>query len=200
LQHAFTDQHGRRIHLTNLIRATLQDWLTLATTEHSTPVPLHTVVPHPPHIIGATDASKIGMGGFYVTMTAAGPQHYLWRAPFPNIVSNNLLSTNNPNGAYTNSDFELAALVLGSAVIAHHQPNAHQHICLASNNTPAVSWISKGSVTSTGPPAFLLHLLANNRHSNKFQLTVTFTLGDTNTIADCCSRLFTCRMPIFYNT
>jgi hypothetical protein len=122
------------------------------------------------------------MGGFYVTMTDAGPQHYLWRPPFPNIVSNDLLSTNNPNGAYTNSNFELAALVLGSAVITHHQPNTYQHICLASDNTPAVSWITKGSVTSTGPPAFLLHLLTNNRRSNKFQLTVTFMPGDTYTI------------------
>jgi len=190
LQHALRDQRGRRIRLTALIRASLLDWTILASTANSLPVPLHTVVPHPPHIIGATDASKQGMGGFYIIQSTQGPEYYLWRAAFPPSISNALTSSDNPTGFINNSDLELAGLVLGSTVIAQSHKRPYQHICLASDNTPAVTWVTKGSTTSNGPPAYLLHMLAQSRRSHQYQLTVPFTTGLSNTIADCCSRLF----------
>jgi len=190
LQHALRDQRGRRIRLTSLLRASLMDWTLLATTANAVPVPLLTVVPHPPHIIGATDASKQGMGGFYITQSSRGPQYHLWRAAFPPSISRAFISTDNPTGLITNSDLELAGLVLGSTLIAQRHYRPYQHISLASDNTPAVAWITKGSTTSNGPPAYLLHMLAQSRRSQKYQLTVPFTSGISNTIADCCSRLF----------
>jgi hypothetical protein len=190
LQHALREQRGRRIRLTALLRASLLDWTLLATTANAQPVPLHTVVPHPPHIIGATDASKQGMGGFYITQSTRGPDYYLWRAAFPSSITNALTSPDNPTGLINNSDLELAGLVLGSTLIAQRHYRPYQHISLASDNTPAVAWVTKGSNTSNGPPAYLLHMLAQSRRSHKYQLTVPFTTGLSNTIADCCSRLF----------
>jgi hypothetical protein len=190
LQHALREQRGRRIRLTALLRASLIDWTLLATNGNAQPVPLHTVVPHPPHIIGATDASKQGMGGFYITQSTRGPDYYLWRAAFPSSITNALTSPDNPTGLINNSDLELAGLVLGSTLIAQRHYRPYQHISLASDNTPAVAWVTKGSNTSNGPPAYLLHMLAQSRRSHKYQLTVPFTTGLSNTIADCCSRLF----------
>jgi hypothetical protein len=190
LQHALSDQRGRRIRLTSLLRASLMDWTLLATTANAVPVPLHTVVPHPPQIIGATDASKQGMGGFYITQSPRGPEYHLWRAAFPPSITSAFLSQESPTGLITNSDLELAGLVLGSTLIAQRHYHPYQHISLASDNTPAVAWITKGSTTSNGPSAYLLHMLAQSRRSHKYQLTVPFTSGISNTIADCCSRLF----------
>jgi hypothetical protein len=63
LQHDLVDQHGPRIKLTPLVKQALQDWAALATQLHAYPVPIHTLVPAPPHYLTADDASKIGMGG-----------------------------------------------------------------------------------------------------------------------------------------
>jgi hypothetical protein len=190
LQQALRDQQGRRVRLTSLLRASLMDWTLLATNANSVPVPLHTVVPHPPHIIGATDASKQGMGGFYITQSSRGTEYHLWRAAFPPSIMSALSTPENPNGLINNSELELAGLVLGSTLIAQRHYRPYQHISLASDNAPAVAWITKGSATSKGPTAYLLHLLAQSRRSHRYQLTVPFTTGLSNTIADCCSRLF----------
>jgi len=69
-----------------------------------------------------------------------------------------------------------------------HTPYAH--ILLASDNIPTVSWVAKGSTMSTGPAAYLLHLLAQRRRQTPYTLTPVYTPGNTNTIADCCSRFF----------
>jgi hypothetical protein len=130
------------------------------------------------------------MGGFYITQSTRGPKCYLWRAAFPSSITNTLASTTNPTGLINNSDLELAGLVLGSTLIAQCHYRPYQHISLATDNTPAVAWVTKGSTTSYGPPAYLLHMLAQSRRSNKYQLMVPFTPSLSNTIADCCSRLF----------
>jgi hypothetical protein len=37
----------------------------------------------------------------------------VWRAPFPRTIQNDLITTTNPTGRLTNSDLELAALIVG---------------------------------------------------------------------------------------
>jgi len=156
------------------------------------PVPLYTVVPHAPHFLGATDASKSGMGGFCLAPhpDERQQQHLLWRAPFSPFVQASLVTADNPKGSLTINDLELTALILGSTIASTPGMVLHPHICLASDNTAAVSWLMKGSTTSKEAPAYLLHLLASLRRTMKYSLTTVFTPGITNTIADCCSRLF----------
>jgi hypothetical protein len=186
LQYALTEKSGRRLKVTALYKALLEEWLALASTSHTLPVPLHTVVPHPPNIVGATDASSAGMGGFWV---APDNNHYVWRAPFPATVKTDLITYDNPHGSITNSDLELAAFVVGSATIATNHPKPdYQHVCLASDNTPTVAWVTKGSTTSIGPAAYLLRLLAQQRRLRRYQVSSFFIPGSSNTIADCCSR------------
>jgi len=69
LQHVLTDQLRPRLRLSSLIKESLQDWLQLATTAVAHPVPLYTLVPREPTILSATDASGMGMGGFWISPT-----------------------------------------------------------------------------------------------------------------------------------
>ncbi len=94
------------------------------------------------------------------------------------------------HGTITNSDLELAAIVIGSALAARDDPLAYDSILLASDNTPAVAWATKGSTTSAAPNAFLLHQLARQRQTWRYSLSPCFTPCSTNKIADACSRCF----------
>jgi hypothetical protein len=81
-------------------------------------------------------------------------------------------------------------VVTGSIMAARADPRPQLNVLLASDNTPTVSWATKGSTMTMSPPAYLLHTLAALRHAKPFSLTPCFTPGDTNQIADCCSCLF----------
>jgi hypothetical protein len=190
LQHA--QQHPRqgRIRLTTLVKTVLCDWLHLAAVAVELPVPLHTLVPHAPSILATTDASKSGMGGFWLAGTGPSTANCLWRQPFPAAIQERLITLNNPTGTLTNSDLELAAIITGAQLAARHYGGQHPNIVIATDNTPALAWVSKGSTTSTAAPAFLLHYLAQLRRAHKFTLNPVFTSGLTNQVADCCSRLF----------
>jgi hypothetical protein len=129
------------------------------------------------------------MGGFWVDPD--NTKNYIWHHPFPHHICQELQTFDNPDGTITNSDLELAALVVGSDTIAATHTNPpYQHICIASDNTPTVAWLTKGSTTSNGPPAYLLRLLTQSRRNRRYQVSSFFLPGSTNTIADCCSRLF----------
>jgi hypothetical protein len=189
LQHAQKHSCRGRIRLTKLVKAVLRDWLHLAAVAVEVPVPLHTLVPHAPSIIAATDASKSGMGGFWLDGTGPSTANYLWRHPFPAAIQERLITLDNPSGTLTNSDLELAAVITGAHLAAHHYEGQHPNIVIATDNTPALAWVSKGSTSSTAAPAFLLHYLAQLRRAHKFTLNPVFVPGVTNQVADCCSRL-----------
>jgi hypothetical protein len=191
LQYALWECTQNRVKIMPLVWQMLRDWILLATEANKCPVPLHTVVPRAPHLLGATDASKFGMGGCWMATSIDGhTSNYLWRTPFPSTIQENLVSTHNPAGSITNSNLELAAIIQGSTFMELLGHTPHAHLLLASDNTPAVSWVAKGSTTSTGPAAYLLHLLAQQRWQTPYTLTPVYTPGNTNTIADCCSRFF----------
>jgi hypothetical protein len=186
LQHVLTDQLRPRLRLSPLIKESLEDWLHLARTAVAHPVPLHTLVPRKPTILSATDASGMGMGGFWLSPT----QRCLWRAPFPTSVRRELLTATNASGTLTNSDLELAALLTGAVHCAQNLPSKYDNILIASDNTPAVAWATRGSTTTTKAPAYLLPLFAQQRRATPFTLTACFSPGDSNQLADACSRLF----------
>jgi hypothetical protein len=54
LQFALTEAASNRIRLTPLTKAILNDWIILADTAVQHAVAIHTVVPHPPHVVGTT--------------------------------------------------------------------------------------------------------------------------------------------------
>ena len=72
---------------------------------------LEEIVNRGPSNLGYCDASGVGEGGVWVD-----PNIYrvnrVWWFQWPEGVTSDLVSFNNPKGAITNSDLELAALVL----------------------------------------------------------------------------------------
>lgn len=113
LQNVLTDSSSRRLRLTPLVKAALLDWLHLSETLASLPVPITALVPKAPSYAGAVDASGDGCGGFWLaTQYGALPQPIAFRWKFPTHIATELITATNPTGTVSNSDFELAALVL----------------------------------------------------------------------------------------
>jgi hypothetical protein len=101
-----------------------------------------------------------------------------------------LITATNVNGTLTNSELELAALLTGGIHCAQTLPSSYDNILIDSDNTPAVAWATQGSTTMTNAPAYLLTLFAQQRRATPFTLTACFIPGDSNQLADACSRLF----------
>jgi hypothetical protein len=192
LQHLPSSTAARRLYLTKLTHYTLRQWAALAINLHRHPVPLASVVPHAPHYFAAVDASAHGMGGFWLPTTlTADSQPCVWRAPFPDSITNALVSTHKPAGTVTNSDLELAAAVLGHAILLSQVPPLpYLSTCMATDNTPTHAWISHGSTTSILAPAFLLSQLASDCQTRNAVLATVYTPGKSNSIADFLSLSF----------
>ncbi len=156
------------------------------------PVPLMSLVPTAPMLIGTTDASKHGMGGFWLpTVWSTPPAHpIIWRAPFSPPIRQALATADNPTGSITNSDLELTALLTGVA-LGTMIPTSTCHVLHCTiDNTPALAWSTRGSTSSNAPPAYLLRLHSQLARQRDFTLRSVFTPGMTSTLADFCSHSF----------
>jgi hypothetical protein len=100
--------------------------------------------------------------------------------PLPAALQRKLINDKNPTGTITNSNLELAIIILGSMLTIQSDSHPFRSILLASHNTPAFAWAIKGSVTSNTVNAFLLHHLARQCHAWQYDLIPGFTLGTTN--------------------
>jgi len=193
LHHHLATHHQRRKRLTTLPRQALRDWMHLLHHLGSTPVPIAHLVPQPPHVVAATDASREGMGGFWLpTMSHEDSAPYAWRYAWPEHVKQRLVSTVNPSGDLSINDLELAAIITASGTQIAHTPNIlnHSHTCIATDNTAAHAWVTKGSPTSTTAPAFLLRQLAWDCRRQDVSIQTVHTSGSSNTVADLLSRSF----------
>jgi hypothetical protein len=154
-------------------------------------MPIDSLVPRMPHYAGAVDASGIGCGSFWVATTySALPQPIVFREKIPLHIQQQLVSASNPSGSLTNSDLELSAVALGVAALQDHAPLSHACLYTASDNTPTVSWCHKGSTSSIGANAYLLHCIAQLARASSLTLKPISVPGDTNLIADFCSCSF----------
>ena len=149
------------------------------------------------------DAAKPGMGGVWFPPSTSDPlairypqakqltHPVLWRARFPQHVQDRLVSSDNPRGSVTNSDLELAGSIAQDDILSQALPGqSHLSTCTFSDNTPAVSWKTKGSTTTTGPAAYLLQQSALHRRHYRYQNELNFLPGHLNSMADDCSRLW----------
>jgi hypothetical protein len=192
LQHVLKDQStAARLRLSPLVKQTLLDWKLIASDLAAHPVPVASLVPRPPHFAGAVDASGSGCGGFWVNTTHGSlPQPLAFRLEFPPDIQAQLVSSSNPSGTLSNSDFELAAITLGVAIIQDNAPTRHACLYTASDNTPAIAWCAKGSTSSIGANAHLLCWIAQLVRNSALTLIPVSVTGDSNLIADFCSRSF----------
>ena len=189
LQAALQQDHPtkNRIRLHRAARDALDDIKILATSLTDRPTNITEVVPQAPIHVGATDASKAGMGGVWF------PQDHppiVWRNPWPPNIQTRLASEENPKGTITNSDLELAALVAHHHVLATTHNLTGTSLGALSDNTPTVHWAHKGSTTTRGPAAYLLRLQALHQRQHGYQSHPRYIAGSANQMADTASRRF----------
>ena len=127
---------------------------------HTRPTYLAEIVQRLPTDIGFTDASGLGAGGVWIDPNEDG-RNYVWRLPWPEDIQKDLVSFDNPQGRITNSDLELAALVLQEATFPFICPSpAWRAPFTGSDNTPTVAWYFRESSTINPVVADLLRIWA----------------------------------------
>ena len=103
-----------------------------------------------PDYIGIVDASSHGVGGVVIGELASLPPT-VFRLKWPDDISSDLVSYDNPSGKINNSDLEMAGLLLLWLCIEGVAPDlAHKHIALFSDNSPTVSWVTKMASKNRG--------------------------------------------------
>jgi len=184
-----TDQH--RIRLTNEIIDQLSDFEYLANELSSRPTSLAEIVPDHPVAIGPHDAAGTGMGGAWIpAITNSNLEPIVWRARFPPDIESQLVSWENPQGAITNSDLELAGGIAHQDVLIQEVDCTGRTITPLSDNTPTVAWTHKGSATTTGPAAYLLRINSIHQRHHRYLAKSDWISGFANQLADDCSRLW----------
>ena len=136
--------------------------------------------------------SALGAGG--VWFTGACPlQPTMWWVPWPNSIRAALVSFQNPSGTISNSDLEMAGMLLHYLVPEQLAPLHHVHIATWCDNTPTVSWTNKLSASRSLITGRQTRALAMRIHVNEASpLTSLSIAGIDNTMADTALRTFHC--------
>ena len=96
-----------------------------------------------PDYIGYCDATAFGAGGVWFSGTSPVPET-VWRLPWPPDITAAVVFESNPTGALTNSDLEMAAVVLYLNVFEPLVPSMHhKSMQIHSNHTPSVAWLTE---------------------------------------------------------
>jgi len=104
---------------------------------------------------GYCDASAFGAGGVWFGSGTALLAS-VWRIQWPQDITSDVVSYANPNGRLTNSDLEMAAVVLQQAVLEARLGSAiaGTQAAIGSDNTPAVAWTTRMASRSASPISF----------------------------------------------
>jgi hypothetical protein len=96
-----------------------------------------------PDYIGIADVSEHGAGGVVLgEISACTPVVFCWE--WPDDIKQDIISLNNPTGRLTNSDLEMAGLVILWLVIECICDNLREkRVTLLSNNLPTISWVTR---------------------------------------------------------
>ena len=144
-----------------------------------------------PHFVGICDAAKEGAGGVILgEQDSCVPT--VFRLEWPQEVRDAMLTQQNPTGSLTNSDLEMAGLLLLWLVIEAVCPDLrHKHVAVFSDNTPTVSWVDRLASKQSKTAGGLLRALSfRMRQKRASPLTALHIRGKHNSIADIPSRSF----------
>ena len=173
-----------------LLRTTLQDFSTLIRLLDSRPTHCRELVVDDPGYVGYCDASKLGAGGVWLSGTRLLPP-VVWRVEWPDDIRAMVVSSNNPTGTITNSDLEMAAMLLHFLVLEHLVCLKHVHVAAWCDNTPTVSWTNKLSSSKSMVASRLTRALALRIHANDASPLISVSIaGVHNQMADIASRTF----------
>ena len=184
LQHALTRQQHGYIPLTMDVHDALHDFRAIANTLSQCPTSLFKIVPCLSKILGALDASGLGLGGVFFSDTTA------YGFALPSDITATLVSATNPSGRFTINDFELLATYAQLACIASTLPVHHVTVQTSTNNTAALGWQTKGSVSATSPASRILRLQALHQRHHAYCSRFYHVPGAQNPMADDASCLW----------
>jgi hypothetical protein len=144
-----------------------------------------------PDYIGICNASSFGFGGVIVGENSECPPTVV-RMQWPKDITDNVKSDSNPKGTITNSDLEMAGLLIIFLVMEEVIGNLKEaNIALVSDNTPTISWVmrlaSRHSIVAANLVAALALRLKKLRCC---PLTPQHIKGKENSITDIPSHSF----------
>jgi hypothetical protein len=177
------------------VRAALLDLRQLVTTLAARPTHVREILPaHDPDYIGYCDASAFGAGGIWFSGTSPVPET-VWRLQWPPDITAAVVSESNPTGALTNSDLEMAAVVLHLNVLEPLVPSMHhKSMQIHSDNTPSVAWLTKMATKTANSDAahrLVRGLALRQRMLHSAPVSITHVAGADNNLADIASRAIT---------
>ena len=144
-----------------------------------------------PDFVGIKDASGHGVGGIIVGENKACPPT-VFRFQWPEDITADINTADNPTGQITNSDLELAGLLMLWLVMEEVcKPEPACHVALFSDNQPTVHWVERFASKSSEVAGQLLRALALRlKLSQASPLTPMHIRGIENAITDIPSRSF----------
>jgi hypothetical protein len=175
--------------VTSEIREVLRDFISLAEDAAKRPTHVNEILSRHDDFIGYCDASAFGAGGVWLGGECE-LEPLVWRVVFPPDITDKVVSYDNPNGTLTNSDLELAAILLHEMVLERAVNVRHRRAVIFSDNKPSVAWVRKMNPRSKRPIAhYLLRGLAMRQRETQETLPEVLSVkGTLNTLADVASR------------
>ena len=101
------------------VRAALLDLAILVQDLCKRPTHVKELIPSDNHYIGYCDACATGAGGTWMG-GKVGLRPLVWRVPFDLAISSQVVSDKNPRGRLTNSDLEMAAVLMQYMILQQH--------------------------------------------------------------------------------
>jgi hypothetical protein len=98
------------------------------------------------------------------------------------------VTADNPTGSVRISDLELAATVTQSDFLCQLVDVSGRTTHTVHDNMATVWWRKKGSITTTGPAAYLLRLQAIHQRHHRYLPQQDFIPGKVNIMADLTTR------------
>ena len=189
------------LHKNSALTFALQDCRTFLRESVSKPTKCAALIQSWPDYIGITDASSFGAGGVVVGEGKAIPPT-VFRVQWTKDITDNIVSFNNPKGTITNSDVEMAGLLLlWLAIEGVCTDLTDAHVALFSDNSPTVSWVDRLASRKSKVATQLLRALALRLQITRSSpLTSLHIPGEQNAITDIPSRSFGSTPKWFCNT
>jgi len=148
-----------RITLDTTTKQALLDWRHLLKVATKEPTLCTDLIPSQPNYIGYCDMSKMGAGSVWFGAQKNLPP-IVWRMAFPQDIQDRLVSHDNPHGSLSNSDFEMAGLLLHWLVLENLTNLQHAHVATGCDNSPTVAWAHCLISSKDAIAAHLLRALA----------------------------------------
>ncbi len=121
-----------------------------------------------PNFVGVKDASSRGVGGIIIGEVSKCTPTVFWFA-WPDDVTKAIVSQSNPARTITNSDLEMAGLLMLFVIMEHVcGPLVKKHVTLFSNNSPSLGWVKCLASCQSIIAAHLIQTLALWLKANKY--------------------------------